>query len=73
MRTPLLASSLREAGINPERVELAINETLNPDAFCARVGQMSIDYDLDSLIDELLAHLTERAATERREGGGDGE
>jgi len=69
----LLVNSLRESGINPDLVELAIDETLKPDAFRARVGGMSVDYDLDTVIDELVNHVEERAATEQAEGSGDGE
>lgn len=57
----MLHQALSRAGIKPERIELEIDETLRPDQFSLRVSGMHLDYDLSSALEEMLAHLSQRA------------
>ena len=56
----VVTEALRGAGVSPERVKLEADESLARDKFAARVGGMSVDYDLDAAIDELVAKLEQR-------------
>ncbi|MCH7472490.1 hypothetical protein IIA79_06010 [bacterium] len=58
----MLASSLAQAGINPDLVELIADDSLKPDQFSVRLNGSSVDFDLDSAIEEMTKHLLGRAA-----------
>jgi flagellar biosynthesis/type III secretory pathway protein FliH len=59
----LFASALAAAGVQPQRVELEIDELLDPDQFVLRVAGVSVEYDLGAGLAEMAAHLRERSAS----------
>jgi flagellar biosynthesis/type III secretory pathway protein FliH len=61
----LLQGALRESGVSPERVELVASEALAPGKFVVRVNGMSIDYDIQQAVAEVIEQLESRAQAQQ--------
>ena len=58
----LLTGVMAEKGISGDRVELVIDESLEPGQLTASSTGMDVDFDLDAVIDELIVHIEERGS-----------
>lgn len=57
----LLNNALREAGIDLELVDLAIDESQAPAGFSTEINGLSVEYNLEELMVELIQHLEHRS------------
>lgn len=61
----VLQGALREVGVSPERVELVADEALAPGKFSVCVNGMSIDYDIQQAVAEVIEQLESRAKAQQ--------